>query len=506
MGAIVSLPVTMAGNWLAACLGASCCSCCMNSKMNPLSQTFRSSVATRVMYAVIFCFNSIFSWLSMSHQFIDIMNKISVGPFKSATAYCREEGCTGFANVQRMNLSLGLLHLILAGVMMGVKSTSNPRSTLQNGYWMAKLMVLATFITVSYLIPDRFFVFWGNYLSIFFGTFFLGIGLILLVDFAHEWAETCLEKIDEGEIYLDAGNDDDDDDSDGVTCFQGARFWRGLLVGGTLSMYAGAILMTVVMYHYFSHNGCGMNTSFISVNLALVLLVTGISVTPVVQEYNPNAGLAQASMCCVYCTYLVFSACLSEPDDKLCNPLIRSSGTRTLTTIVGALFTFVAIAYTTTRAAGNSTFNHGNINPNYISGGNYDSVMDVITQEPRAHNAMRIDAIRQAVNEGSLPESALTDPIYYEGEDTEAAAGSGTGDNNNSMKYNYVLFHVIFFLATQYIAALLTINVESDSSKGFVPVGRTYFNTWLKVVSSWVCYLLYSWTLIAPVLFPDRFL
>ncbi|VEU23977.1 DEKNAAC105198 [Brettanomyces naardenensis] len=492
MGAVVSLPITMAGNFFAACLGASCCSCCMNSQLNPLAHTFRSSVATRIMYAAIFCINSIFSWLSMSHQFISILNKISVGPFRSAGAYCREEGCTGFVNVQRIDLSLGILHLILAVVMMGVNSTSNPRAALQNGYWIAKLMSLAVISTISFMIPDKFFVVWGNYLSIFFGTFFLGIGLILLVDFAHEWAETCLEKIDEGEIYLE---DDGDDDEGGGSFFQGSSFWRSLLVGGTLSMYLGTLIMTGIMFHYFSHNGCGMNTAFISVNVVLVLIVTGLSIAPVVQEYNSNAGLAQASMCCVYCTYLVFSACLSEPDDKLCNPLIRSSSTRTVATIVGALFTFVAIAYTTTRAAGNSTFNHGSDNVNYSGGNNYESVMDVITQEPGIHNEMRIEAIREAVNEGSLPESALTDPVFLEESRT---------DENNSTKYNYVLFHVIFFLATQYIAALLTINVVTDG-EGFVPVGRTYFNTWLKVVSSWVCYLLYSWTLVAPVVFPERF-
>lgn len=362
---------------------------------------------------------------------------------------------------------------------------------MQNGYWIFKIGVLFVMIVISYMIPDHFFIVWGNYFSILFATMFIGVGLILLVDFAHEWAETCLEKIDEGEIYLE------DEGEEETGCFQSVRFWRSLLVGGTVSMYIGTILMTAVMYHFFSHSGCGMNTAFITINLLMVLGATAISVMPVVQEYNPNAGLAQASMCCVYCTYLVFSACLSEPDDNLCNPLIRSSGTRKLTTILGALFTFVAIAYTTTRAAANSAFSHEHGNSSYTG---EEALTDVVTQEPRSRNEMRLDAIRQAVNEGSLPESALTDPAYF---DTEASKP----EEQYSTNYNYVLFHTIFFLATQYIAALLTINVQTDKSDQgtFVPVGRTYFNTWLKVVSSWVCYVLYSWTLVAPVIFPDRF-
>lgn len=396
----------------------------------------------------------------------------------------------------------------MALLTIGVQSTKDPRAIIQNGYWVAKLVVLTLISTVCFLIPDQFFVFWGNYLSIFFGTLFLIVGLILLVDFAHEWAETCLEKIDEGQIFLDDGYGDTIDDGSSAngfgSLFQDERFWRTILVGGTAAMYAGTLLMTGLMYHFFAQSGCGMNTAFISVNVVLAVAATVLSILPVVQEYNPNAGLAQASMCCVYCTYLIFSACLSEPDDKKCNPLIRSSGTRTLTTLVGALFTFVAIAYTTTRAAGNSTFNHSSANPNYADSENYDSVLDILTQEPEERNQMRYAAIQEAVNEGSLPESALSDPAFMgsAGDDGDASVTK----SKTATKYNYTLFHVIFFLATQYMAALLTINVESGEADGFVPVGRTYFNTWLKTVSSWVCYLLYAWTLIAPVLFPDRFL
>lgn len=463
------------------------CSGFCSPSVNPLLKTFQSSVATRITYAVFFLVNSIISWVSLSNFLTKRLEKFTWGIFKFGQQYCRENGCTGFTNVHRINFSLGVMHLIMAALLVGVKSTRNPRGVIQNGYWISKLFVWGLTLFISYIIPDKFFIFWGNYLSIFFSTCFIGIGLILLVDFAHEWAETCLERIEEGEIYLN-----DEDDEDGSSC-TGDRFWRSLLVGGTLSMYLGTVLLTIVMYIFFARSGCGLNTAAVTVNLVLVSLITGLSVTPLVQEYNPNAGLAQSSMCCVYCTYLVFSACLSEPDDKLCNPLIRSKGTRTISVIVGAVFTFLAVAYTTTRAAGNSAFKHGEDSP-------YNSVADVVTSQPSGRSEMRMLAIRQAVDEGSLPESALNDPEYLNMDQTD-----DTGEEKNFTKYNYFLFHIIFFLATQYIAALLTINVHVDFDDGFVPVGRTYFNTWVKIVSSWVCFALYGWSLVAPVLFPDRF-
>ena len=37
-----------------------------------------------------------------------------------------------------------------------------------------------------------------------------------------------------------------------------------------------------------------------------------------------------------------------------------------------------------------------------------------------------------------------------------------------------------------------------------VYIGRSEVAMWMRVVSSWVCILLYMWSLLAPVLFPDR--
>jgi len=38
-----------------------------------------------------------------------------------------------------------------------------------------------------------------------------------------------------------------------------------------------------------------------------------------------------------------------------------------------------------------------------------------------------------------------------------------------------------------------------------VYIGRSEATMWMRVVSSWICYALYAWSLLAPVLMPDRF-
>lgn len=425
------------------------------------------------------------SWVVMSPFIVKHLEKATFGFINNK---CGPDGnqCVSFTSVHRINFALGTLHLILAGLLINVKSTGNPRSVIQNGFWRIKILAWFGLIAVNFLlIPDSFFIFYGNYISLIFSTIFLGIGLVLLVEFAHAWAETCLEKIEMEDLTGDGDGD--------------AGFWKKLLIGGTLSMYTLTIILTGVMFWFFTSSGCGMNKLAITLNLVLAIVITGVSINQTVQEYNPNAGLAQALMVVVYCTYLIMSAVASEPDDKYCNPLIRSKGTRTALVVLGAFFTFIAIAYTTTRAAANSTF-ASEVAEQVVTGS--------LTDEPNARREMRYQAIKQAVNEGSLLESALNQLDLYD-DDDQNPGGEFKPDVNSEeiykVKYNYALFHIIFFLATQYVATLLTINVKQDEVGDFMPVGRTYFSSWVKIISSWVCYLLYGWTLIAPVLFPDRF-
>lgn len=474
MGAVVSLPIaagTAAMSTVASCCGAAACSALCSS----IGGTFTSSIMTRLTYAFLLLVNSLMSWIALSPF---IINKLEKATFGFINKKCGPDGsqCISFTSVHRINFALGLFHLILAGLLVGVKSTKDPRAVIQNGLWKVKVFGWIALIGINFLlIPDGFFVFYGNHIAIIFSTIFLGIGLILLVDFAHAWAETCLEKIEMEEL---TGEGD-------------ASLWKRLLIGGTLCMYLASIVMTIVMYWFFAGSGCNMNKTAVTLNLIFSLFITAMSINQQIQESNPHAGIAQASMVVVYCTYLIMSAVASEPDDKYCNPLVRSRGTRTASVVLGAFFTFIAVAYTTTRAAAN----------NAISGGApMEAIEDVSATEVSARNEMRYQALLQAVNEGLLPESALSQANLYGDDDEDYEE-----EERTRVKYNYSLFHIIFFLATQYVATLLTINVKQDDLGDFVPVGRTYFSAWLKIVSSWVCYLLYAWSLIAPVIWPERF-
>lgn len=160
------------------------------------------------------------------------------------TIDCAGKQCFGYAAVHRINFALGLFHAILAVLLLGVNSSKDKRAPIQNGFWGPKIIAWLALIVVSFLIPNRFFEVWGDYVALVGAMLFLLIGLILLVDLAHNWAEYCIEKIEDTDSGL----------------------WRGLLIGSTLGMYVGSIAMTVVMYIFFAKSNCSMNQAAITVS------------------------------------------------------------------------------------------------------------------------------------------------------------------------------------------------------------------------------------------------
>ncbi|ORY63109.1 serine incorporator/TMS membrane protein [Pseudomassariella vexata] len=476
MGALLSLPLLAVPSMgTLVSFAASCCGAATCSMVCSACGKCGNSVATRIAYALLLLVNSILSWMMLTPWAIEKLERLMLDYVK---INCPNGQCYGWLAVHRFNFALGLFHLIFAGLLFGINNTKNPRAALQNGYWGPKVIAWLALVVLSFLIPDAFFQVWGNYIAFFGAMLFLILGLILLVDLAHTWAEYCLERIENSE----------------------SRIWRTVLIGSTLGMYAASLAMTIVQYIFFASSGCSMNQAAITINLLFWLAVSFISVHPTIQEYNPKAGLAQAAMVAVYCTYLTMSAVSMEPDDKQCNPLIRAQGTRTTSVVMGAIVTMLTVAYTTTRAATQSLGlgnNRGGIRlPE-------EDEHDLVTQQP-GRREMRAEVLRRAVEEGSLPADAL----LSDDDDEESNGKAPHDDERSSTQYNYSVFHIIFFLATCWVATLLTQHMEGDEitdNGGFATVGRTYWASWVKIVSAWICYSMYIWTLVAPIVIPERF-
>jgi len=451
MGALLSIPLLGAGaiGSVAAPFLASCCGAAATNALCQSCGTCKSSIATRIAYAILFMINSSISWIMLTDWAVKKLEHLTLDYMKIT---CPGGECYGFIAVHRINFALALLHFCLAMLLLGVRSTRDGRSKIQNGFWGPKIVAWMAFVVISFLLPEKFFMVWGNYISIIGSVLFVLFGLLLLVDFAHSWAETCIRNSETGNSTL----------------------WTTILLGGTVSMYLGALTLTILMYVFFAASGCSMNQTVITLNLIFAIAISFIAINPSVQEFNPSSGIAQAALVTIYCTYLTMSAVAAEPEDRSCNPLVRSKGTRTASIVLGAIFTFLAIAYTTTRAA----------TQRIKLTSNSDEEPALVTDEP-TRAQMRSHALQAAVESGSLPASALDD-------DSDDEDGGLRDDETWSTKYDYTIFHLIFILATQYTATLITLNIEPEANGSFVPVGRTYFSFWVKTVSAWTCYAIYG--------------
>ncbi|TFK21187.1 TMS membrane protein/tumor differentially expressed protein [Coprinopsis marcescibilis] len=484
MGLLMSLPIAGGLSTIATSCLAGAAFCCTSTAASMLfkSCNCNSSIATRIGFAIIFSLNSILAWVMKTDAVAKLIKKWSMDYIKMN---CAEGQCYGVLAVHRICFALSLFHLILSAFLIGVKNTKEKRAEIQNGWWGPKVLLWLVLVVVSFFIPNGFFMFWGNYVSLIGATIFILLGLVLLVDFAHSWSELCLEKWE----------------------YSSSNLWQWILVGSTFAMYAFSITLTGLLYGFFAGSGCDLNRFFISFNLALCVLITVVCVHPTVQEYNPRSGLAQSSMVAAYCTYLVVSAITNHTHETAkCNPLRDGKGTQKAVLIFGGVFTFLAIAYSTTRAATQSRAlvgnkGKGNVQlPDDVDNGH--SELNYVNTQPGRTESPRYQAMLAAVEAGAIPASALSE---FDEEEEDEVVGEERDDEKSHTRYNYSWFHIIFCIATMYVAMLLTDwNVVSKSDNS-VYIGRSEAAMWMRIVSSWVCMILYTWSLVAPVILPDRF-
>ncbi|ORY01015.1 TMS membrane protein/tumor differentially expressed protein [Basidiobolus meristosporus CBS 931.73] len=457
-----------------SCLSMQICSCCTSAACSCASKVFKiqGSIATRLSYAAMFLISSLLSWIMLSDWASSKYEAITYGYL---TINCPDNNCYKTYAIHRICFALSLYHLILSALVWNVNDSREPRATIQNGWWGPKVFVWLLLTVVAFFIPNQFFAFWGNYIAIIGASIFILVQLALLVDFAHSWSESCIDKWE---------NDSNDK-------------WKYIIVGSSVGMYIIVLVLIGLMYAYFGRNGCGLNQFYITFNLVLCVLITFLSVHPQIQEANSKSGLSQASMVAIYCSWLILSAVMNEPGVGHCNP-IRSGAPRHTAVLFGALFTIVAIVYSTSRAATQSS---SLISPTDYDPVNSASAVPLIDSQPGRSQGMKSEALMAAIESGALPASALNSGEHSDDEDEESA--TATDDEKHGCQYNYTFFHVIFAIGAMYVSMLLT-NWNSIKQDEYVIIGASWPAVWVKVVSSWICFILYSWSLLGPILLPDR--
>jgi len=399
-------------------------------------------VGGKIPYTILFFFMSALAWI-----FRTFGDKILT--WVPELKMCADGNCFGVLGVFRISFALAVFHVFMAILMIGVKHHGDFRAKIQHEFWLFKILIIAAMIFGSFFIPNSFFEGFG-WVALVASGFFILVQLLLLVDFAHSWAENWIGKYEE-------------------TMDESSKWWW-ILFGSSGFLYLLTIVLTILMYVFYCKDpaGCELNVTAITLNLVMGFFISCLAVHPKIQDANPRSGILQSGLICAYTSYLVWSAMMSEPAEYGCNPFANSDSASEISMAVGALFTIVAVCYSTIRAA---TSNQLEVNSETVP----------LTKEDKEEKTEGDEST--AVAKEEKEEVAADAPV----------------------EYNFSTFHLIFALGSLYIAMLMSDWYTVDKQAGdYRTVDTGMAAVWVKMVSAWVSMLLYIWTLLAPVCFPDR--
>jgi small-conductance mechanosensitive channel len=377
----------------------------------------------------------------------------------------------GFLAVYRVCFSMAMFFLLFCVIMIKVRSSRDPRAKIQNGFWFFKILIMVGICVGAFFIPEGSF---GQVWMVFgmIGAFlFILIQLVLLVDFAHGWAESWVEK------YEDTEN----------KCYYIGLFFF------TIFFYLVSLVAVILFYVYYASGDCALHKFFVSLNLILCVIMSVVAILPKVQEHQPRSGLLQSSVISAYVMYLTWSAMSNNPD-KTCNPSLKdifipahniskidggdapgsTDGVFDWQGIIALSIWLFAVLYSSIRTSTNSQVGKLTLSANTL---------------------LQTDTGKSTKSDEDL--------IGSSDGDAEVPKGQKVWDNEEEgVSYSYSFYHFMLFLASLYVMMTLT-NWFSPSSdvKSF---NANMSSVWVKISSSWLSIILYVWTLIAPAVLVGR--
>ncbi|XP_043945946.1 serine incorporator 1-like [Protopterus annectens] len=472
MGAV--LGVCSLASWIPClCSSATCllCRCCPSTN---------NSTITRLIYAFLLLLGTIVACIMLAPGMEVQLKKIpgfcegnSISKLPYVHGYVNCDALVGYMAVYRICFGMAMFFFVFSLLMINVKNSRDPRAAVHNGFWFFKVAAIVGIMVGAFYIPE------GPFSRVWFviGTAcafcFILIQLVLLVDFAHSWNESWLDRMEEGN----------------------SRCWYAALLSVTVLNYILSIAAVVLFFIFYTKPGdCALNKFFISFNMILCIAVSVTSVLPKVQEAQPRSGLLQASVITLYTMYLTWSAMTNEPE-RTCNPSLLSIITQisspTITpvnktfilktsdapattspqwwdaqSIIGLAIFVVCILYSSIRSSSTSQVNKLTLSTS-------DSVMLDDTAAGKIVDEENDDGVRRAVD-----------------------------NEKDAVRYSYCFYHFMLFLASLYIMMTLTNWYSPDAD--LKTMQSKWPAVWVKMTSTWVCLLLYVWTLIAPIVLTNR--
>ncbi|XP_041465506.1 serine incorporator 5-like isoform X1 [Lytechinus variegatus] len=449
-----------------------CCSsqvacCCGNSSCSsPCLPPIKESTSTRLMYILYYLIGAILSAVMVTETIRESLHR---APW--LVDFCENVGagtnCSsfmGYVAVYRINYSLAAFFLVLAVLTICVGSSSSIRGQIHNGFWFFKFIFLILLWVGAFFVPTPPEVLTAGLVVGFTGAcLFIIMQLWLLIDFASSWNRSWSRKYDGGSVC-----------------------WYIGLIFFILIFYAVSILITVFTIELYGKPfiSCLRNTLYVSFSATACAIITILTILPCVPRNHPRASLLQASIVSAYVMYLTFSAIVIEPPMENVTQIGVNETTNTPiynTTLVlcspnsFASSIFVDTSYGELLSAAIATIL-------LLGMVLYACIMSSTSTAPSPEE------------EGNANKNfwcCCHNEIHEDEIDGHRRGWGVIANEEEKTIYNYSFFHITFLLASLYTMMTFT-NWYSPESATLENLHRTWPPFWVRLVSAWVCALLYG--------------
>lgn len=284
---------------------------------------------------------------------------------------------------------------------------------------------------------------------------FIVLQQIILIDVAYNWNDDWVERANEADRLS----------------FGSGSGWLQAIVGLCVAFYSAAIIGIGCLYMTFDE--CAGNTWVITLSLLAIIGMT------VLQLSGTDGSLLTSSVISLYVVYLAFSIVSKNPTYQ-CNPHLGENDVWGIS--IGLLLTVISMVWT---------------------GWSWS-----------AEARLSVDSVQTAKAVAPPPQVQSMDnlnldvPFLAAEEQPTTGLVTNTAQVTDSPTLDHVWkLNVVMALISCYVAMILTnwgtINGLDENHNAANPtVGR--INMAILGISQWLAISLYSWTLIAPRLFPDR--
>lgn len=424
------------------------------------------------MYAVFFTVTVIVSCLMLAY---DVQHSLAQN-IKHFNETCVElqigENCdrlVGYLAVYRVSFTVVVFHFVLGLMTVCVRNSSDCRAGIHNGFWFVKCLFLIGICAAAFYFPghERFGIVW-MYFGMIGGFLFIILQMYLIVSFAHTWYRKWSYKAD----------------SDEGTSGRGWCFALNFCAIVFLILALGAC---IALYFFYARNEqCTENKMFVTINGCLCVLMCVVSFLLCIYKKSNSPGFLQATIISLYVMYLTWSALLSVP------PMIDSSAT-----------------------VQNSTVNE----TQYVNCGVLppSDVWRDVWRKVSGYVGVAFMLILVIYGSVTTSQKSKQFGIDAAGDENLCCCFPGTAkyrtrkrgdqgiidDEADKVTYNYSFLHFVYAIASLYVMMQLTMWYSpKDPLLNLRTFGLNWPSVWVKLVSSWICVLVFFVSLCFPRFMP----